>query len=201
MISAVILAAGRAERMGEQKLFLPLGGKPVLQWVLESALASDLDEIICVTRDFAPVRRQITVSDERLIWLLNYAADRGQSTSVITGLWAANQQCEGVMFLVGDQPLVSKDLINSLIDKFYDSSAAIVAPKFDGEARNPVLFRRKLFPELLKLTGDRGGRVLLEKHRRKTALVEWPEELPFLDLDVPEDYERLKGLAQPAITD
>jgi molybdenum cofactor cytidylyltransferase len=201
MISAVILAAGRAERMGEQKLFLPLGGKPVLQWVLERALASDLDEIVCVTRDFAPVRRQITLTDERLFWLLNYAADRGQSTSVIAGLWAVNQDCDGVMFMVGDQPLISKELINALIDKFDDDSALIVAPKFNGEPRNPVLFRRQLFPELLKLTGDRGGRALLEKHRRKTALIEWPEEHPFLDLDVPEDYERLKGLAQLAIAD
>ena len=200
MISAVILAAGRAERMGEQKLFLPLGGKPVLQWVLESALASDLDEIICVTRDFAPVRRQITLTDERLFWLLNYAADRGQSTSVIAGLWAANQDCDGVMFMVGDQPLISKELINALIDKFDDDSALIVAPKFNGEPRNPVLFRRQLFPELLKLTGDRGGRALLEKHRRKTALIEWPEEQPFLDLDVPEDYDRLKRLAQEPVT-
>ena len=200
MISAVILAAGRAERMGEQKLFLPLGGKPVLQWVLESALASELDEIICVTRDFAPVRRQITLTDERLFWLLNYAADRGQSTSVIAGLWAANQDCDGVMFMVGDQPLISKDLINALIDKFDDDSALIVAPKFNGEPRNPVLFRRQLFPELLKLTGDRGGRALLEKHRRKTALIEWPEEQPFLDLDVPADYDRLKRLAQEPVT-
>jgi len=194
MISAVILAAGRAERMGEQKLFLPLSGKPVLQWVLESALASDLDEIICVARDFGPVRRQINLTDERLFWLLNYAADRGQSTSVIAGLWAANPESDGVMFLVGDQPLVSKQLINSLIEKFDDSSDLIVAPKFNGEARNPVLFRRELFPELLKLTGDHGGRALLEKHRKKTALVEWQDELPFLDIDLPEDYERLKGL-------
>jgi len=200
MISAVILAAGRAERMGEQKLFLPLSGKPVLQWVLESALASDLDEIICVSRDFGPVRRQITLTDERLFWLLNYAADRGQSTSVIAGLWAANSECDGIMFLVGDQPLISKELINSLIENFDDSRALIVAPKFNGEARNPVLFRRQLFPELLKLTGDRGGRALLEKHHKQTALVEWQDELSFLDIDLPEDYERLKGLAQPAIT-
>lgn len=199
MISAVILAAGRAERMGEQKLFLPLGGKPVLQWVLETALASDLDEIICVTRDLGPVRRQITLTDERLFWLLNYAADRGQSTSVIAGLWAANQECDGVMFIVGDQPLISKELINSLIEKFNDGSALIVAPKFNGEARNPVLFRRELFPELLKLTGDNGGRVLLDKHRKKTALVDWQDELLFLDIDLPEDYERLKGLAQQVV--
>jgi molybdenum cofactor cytidylyltransferase len=201
MISAVILAAGRAESMGEQKLFLPLSGKPVLQWVLESALASDLDEIICVTRDFGPVRRQITLTDERLFWLLNYAADRGQSTSVIAGLWAANSECDGVMFLVGDQPLISKQLINSLIEKFDDSSALIVAPKFNGQARNPVLFRRQLFPELLKLTGDRGGRALLEKHHKQAALVEWQDEQPFLEIDRPEDYAKLKELAQPAIAD
>jgi molybdenum cofactor cytidylyltransferase len=116
-------------------------------------------------------------------------------------LWAANQASDGVMFLVGDQPLISKELINSLIEKFDDSSALIVAPKFHGEAHNPVLFRREMFPELLKLTGDRGGRALLEKYRKKTALVDWQDELPFLDIDLPEDYERLKELAQPAITD
>jgi molybdenum cofactor cytidylyltransferase len=194
MISAVILAAGRADQMGEPKFFLPLGGKPVLQWVLQSALASQLGEVICVVRDLGAVRRQIRIADERLFWLLNYAADRGQSTSIIAGLWAANPSSEGVMFLVGDQPLIRKELIDTLIEKFEDGSAAIVAPKFNGKARNPILFRRELFPELLNLSGDRGGRSLLEKYRRQTALVDWNEELPFLDIDVPADYERLKEL-------
>ncbi|HET7004012.1 MAG TPA: nucleotidyltransferase family protein [Candidatus Binatia bacterium] len=195
MISAIILAAGRGERMGESKMFLPLGGKPVLQWVLESALASDLDEVICVTRELNAARRQINVADERLFWLLNYAADRGQSTSVIAGLWAANPASDGVMFLCGDQPLVRLELINALIEKFEDTAAWIVAPKFNGEVRNPILFHRKLFPELIQLTGDHSGRPLLEKHKRKTALLEWPEEVSFLDIDVPKDYERLKQLA------
>lgn len=195
MISAIILAAGRGERMGESKMFLPLGGKPVLQWVLESALASDLDEVICVTRELNAARRQINVADERLFWLLNYAADRGQSTSVIAGLWAANPASDGVMFLCGDQPLVRLELINALIEKFEDTAAWIVAPKFNGEVRNPILFHRKLFPELIQLSGDHSGRPLLEKHKRKTALLEWPEEVSFLDIDVPKDYERLKQLA------
>jgi len=180
--------------MGEPKLFLPLGGKPVLQWVLESALASDLDEVICVARELISVRRQIALTDERLFWLLNYAADHGQSSSVITGLWAANPASDGVMFLCGDQPLVPPELINTLIEKFDDTSAWIVAPSFKGEVRNPILFHRKLFPELLKLTGDRDGLPLLDKHKRKTVFIDWPEELPFLDLDVKEDYERLKQL-------
>ncbi|TMA96415.1 MAG: nucleotidyltransferase family protein [Deltaproteobacteria bacterium] len=195
MISAVVFAAGRAQRLGEEKLLLPLRGKPVLQWVLESALASDLDEIVCVTRELASVRRQLNLSDERLFWLTNYAADRGQSTSVISGLWATNPKSDGVMFLVGDQPLIRKELINSLIEKFRTGWAWIVAPSFNREPRNPVLFRRNLFPELLQLSGDRGGRVLIEKHRNKTALVEWKDETPFLDIDVHEDYERLKEMA------
>jgi len=195
MISGVVLAAGRAQRLGEEKLLLPLRGKPVLQWVLESALASDLDEIVCVTRELASARRQLNLSDERLFWLTNYAADRGQSTSVISGLWATNPKSDGVMFLVGDQPLIRKELINSLIEKFRTGWAWIVAPSFNREPRNPVLFRRNLFPELLQLSGDRGGRVLIEKHRNKTALVEWKDETPFLDIDVHEDYERLKEMA------
>ena len=181
--------------MGEPKLFLPLGGKPVLQWVLESALASNLDEIICVARDLAPVRRQIKLADERLFWLLNYGADGGESTSLIAGLWATSPESDGCMFLLGDQPLIRKELINSLIEKFDQSSALIVAPKYKGQARNPVLFRRELFPDLLKLTGDRGGRALLEKHRNKTMLIEWKDEAPFLDIDGAENYERLKELA------
>lgn len=195
MISGVVLAAGRAERMGEQKLLLPLGGKPVLQWVLESALASDLHEVICVVRDLAAVPQQISHVADRLCWLVNYAADRGQSTSVIAGLWAVEPKSDGALFLVGDQPMVPSELIDAMIDRFETSSAWIVAPSFKGQTRNPVLFRRNLFPELLRLTGDQGGRVLIEKNGDKTALVEWDNEVPFMDLDVREDYERLKHMA------
>jgi molybdenum cofactor cytidylyltransferase len=195
MISAVVLAAGRAERMGEQKLLLPLNEKPVLQWVLESALASSVHEVICVVRDLKAVRQRIMLRHHRLHWLVNYAADRGQSTSVIAGLWAIEPRSEGALFLVGDQPLVRKDLLDALIQRFEQSSALIVAPSFKGQARNPVLFRRELFPELLRLSGDRGGRFLIEKHKSRTDLLEWQQEMPFMDIDVREDYERLKELA------
>jgi molybdenum cofactor cytidylyltransferase len=82
-----------------------------------------------------------------------------------------------------------------LIERFEQSSALIVAPSFKGQARNPVLFRRELFPEILRLTGDRGGRFLIEKHKSRTEYVEWQQEMPFMDIDVREDYERLKELA------
>jgi molybdenum cofactor cytidylyltransferase len=180
--------------MGEQKLLLPVRGKPVLQWVLESALASDLHEIICVVRDLEAVRQRISLIDERLYWLTNYAADRGQSTSVIAGLWGIDFKSDGALFLVGDQPMIRRELIDALIERFDSSDAPIVAPVYGGESRNPVLFRRTLFPELLRLTGDRGGRSLIDKYRKKAAFVECDDGLPFIDIDVQEDYDKLKSL-------
>jgi molybdenum cofactor cytidylyltransferase len=180
--------------MGEQKLLLPLAGKPVLQWVIEGALESDVREVICVVRDLEFARRHVSVVDDRLFWLMNHAADRGQSTSVVAGLWATDPKSAGVLFLVGDQPMIRKELIDSLIARFSSTAASIVAPGFQGQPRNPVLFRRDLFPELIKLTGDRGGRVLIEKHRDKTEIVDWTDETPFMDIDVREDYDKLREL-------
>ena len=140
MISSVVLAAGRADRASEQKLLMPLRGKPVLQWVLENALASALHEIVCIVRDLQAVRRKISLVDERLYWLTNHAADQGQSTSVIAGLWAIDPKSVGALFLVGDEPMVQHELIDSLVERFKTTNALIVAPNFQGQARNPVLF-------------------------------------------------------------
>jgi molybdenum cofactor cytidylyltransferase len=194
MISSVVLAAGRADRAREQGLLLPLRDKPVLQLVLESALASDLHEIVCVVRDLEAVRRRISLVDERLYWLTNQATDQGQSGSVIAGLWAIDPKSDGALLLMGNQPMVRRELINSLVERFENTHALIVAPSFQGQTRNPVLFRRDLFPQLLQLTGDQSGRVLIEKYRKKTALVEWNNEVSFMGIDVREDYEKMKVL-------
>jgi len=191
MISAVVLATRRAQRIGEPEFFLPLNGKPALQWLLESALASVLGEIVGVFDDLKFARRQINLVDDKLFWLVN-SAERGQSATVITGLWAIHPKSDGVMFLDGDQPFIRKDLIDALIEKFYESSALIVAPSFDGKTRSPILFHRELFPELLNLTGDRRERLLLRGREKFTALVQWKEELSFVRLKDYQDRERVR---------
>jgi molybdenum cofactor cytidylyltransferase len=179
MISAVVLAAGRGDRASEQKVLLPLRDKPVLQWVLESVLASDLHEIVCVVRDLEAVRRRISLVDEGLYWLENPTADQGQSSAVIAGLWGVDPKSDGTLFLLGDQPMVRHELINSLVERFENTNALIVAPSFRGQIHNPILFHRDLFPKLLQLTGDQSGEIIIQKYRRKTSLVEWNDEVFF----------------------
>ncbi|MBI2997259.1 MAG: nucleotidyltransferase family protein [Deltaproteobacteria bacterium] len=180
--------------MGQQKLLLDLRGKPVLRWVLEAALGSELDEVICVVREPKEIQERIFLGHDKLRWVTNEKAKEGQSTSVIAGLRAINAKSDAALFLVGDQPLVKTDLINGLIGLFKKSRSLIVAPTFRGQTRNPVLFQKDLFPELLELTGDRGGRGLIEKYRGEVAALDWNEEMPFLDMDKWDDYEKLKRL-------
>jgi len=195
MISAVVLASARVETTAEQKSLVPFQGKPPLQIVLECALASELDEVVCVADELESARRHIKLVDDRLLWLKNDAPGRGRSKAVIAGLWAVNPTSDGAMFLFSDQPFVGKELINALIDRFKTNTAPIVAPCLNREPRNPVLFRRPLFPELLQLTGDRDGQSLLDVHREHADLVDWPDEASFLCLEASNDDKRLKNPA------
>ncbi len=191
MISGIVLAAGAAKRMGQQKLLLDFQGKPVLSRVLEAVLASQLYEVICVVRELKQIRQKILLGDDKLRWHTNEKAHEGQSTSVIAGLKAISPKSEGALILVGDQPLVKTELINSLIDLFNKNPSLIAAPTFQGQTRNPVIFHRDLFSDLFKLTGDRGARGLIEKYKAKAAFLDWDDESPFLDVDTWEDYEKL----------
>jgi molybdenum cofactor cytidylyltransferase len=191
MISGIILAAGEAKRMGQQKLYLNFRDKPVLQWALEAALSSELDEVVCVVRELKEIQQGISLKHDKLRWICNKKADEGQSTSIIVGLKSISPQSEAALFLVGDQPLVNPELINSLIELFKKTDSLIVAPTFQGQTRNPVLFHSNLFPEILELRGDRGARGLIEKYREKAVFLEWKDQTSFLDLDTWEDYEVL----------
>lgn len=195
MISAVVLAAAQAQLSNDPKFFLPLRGKPVLQWILESALAADLGEVVCVTHDLKTARKQIALTDKRLFWLMHYASDGHHNSSMIAGLWAINPRNDGALFLRGDQPLIRANLIDALVGRFAAGSTTIVAPSFNGEPRHPILFGRELFPELIQLRGDRTANALIEKYREQTALIECKDGNSFLGLDANENLERIQELA------
>ena len=89
-----------------------------------------------------------------------------------------------------DQP-VGVDVINSLITAYQQGGHAIVAPVYDGVRGNPVIFDRRLFPELMMLTGDRGARDLIDRHT--DALIAVPFAFPPpVDIDTQEDLQKLQ---------
>jgi molybdenum cofactor cytidylyltransferase len=60
----------------------------------------------------------------------------------------------------------------------------------NGQRANPVLFDRRVFQDLMTLTGDVGGRKVFSKYQ--VAYLPWQDESLLLDVDTQEDLQRLR---------
>ena len=93
------------------------------------------------------------------------------------------------VFLLVDQPQVTKSVLKALVEKHAEGLFPVVAPMVIDQRANPVLFDRVTFPDLMDLEGDVGGRAILHKHR--VEYLPWHDDRLLLDVDTPEQYQRL----------
>ena len=197
MIAALILAAGQSSRMGEHKMLLPLLGKPLLLHAVDHALAAEFDEIIVILGHHANAVRA-ALAEHRVRIVENPDYQQGQSTSVRAGIAALAPATEAVIILLGDQPLVKPAILKSLMQAWQHSNKSIVAPFYGGQRGNPVLFARALFPELLNVTGDQGGREVLQRHASEIEPLQIDDADAAQDLDTWQEYQALlKRLRHP----
>lgn len=190
-VAAVILAAGAGRRFGGLKQLALWRGRPLLAHVIEAVLASQVEEVVLV----AGYEAERVTAFVRANWpdlriANNLRWSEGQSTSVHAGLRALSAQVGAALFVLADQPRLSAEVINALLQRRRETFAPIVAPAYAGLRGNPVLFDRDLFPELLATTGDVGGRALIEKYRQQVAWAAFGAEAAPGDIDSPEDLLR-----------
>lgn len=191
-VAAIILAAGASARMGRPKQLLPFGGKPMLRRVVETVLASPAEMVFVVLGHRAEEMRAALAGLPVQV-VFNSDWERGLSSSLRAGLKALPPYVRAALFVLADQPNLTASLLARLIAHHRQSGAPIVLPISRRERGNPVLFDRTLFPELMSLEGDVGGRMLIERHPNLVAGVEISyEEMP-ADIDTPEDYFSLRG--------
>lgn len=190
MVSAVILASGYGKRMGRNKLLMPFKEKPLVEHVIDEVLKCSFDDITLVARDEEVIELG---KSKDLKTIINKEAHKGQSQSVKLGVLNSGE-AEAYMFFTGDQPFINKALIEKLIRNFYDYRDFIIVPRHEGGRGNPVIFPEKFKEELLSLEGDQGGRVIIQKYIDKVYFVDIEDKSLFLDIDTPEDYERLVNM-------
>ncbi|MEO8973157.1 MAG: nucleotidyltransferase family protein [Ktedonobacteraceae bacterium] len=206
--AAIILAAGSSSRMGagRHKLLLPLNERPVLAHVIEAALASQARPVVVVLGHQAEqVRAQLGSynTDSAITYVENPDYLQGMSTSMWVGLTYLQSQMnaeitgvDSALILLGDQPLVTPRMLDTLIDTWYTTGKPIVAPLYDWKRGNPTLFAASLFPELLQVTGDEGGRSVVERHKHELATVELSDAVANYDVDTWEAYQQVVELWQ-----
>lgn len=184
-VSAVVLAAGLAQRMGAVKQLLPLRGKPLLEHVLDTLRVSDVREIVVVLGDAADeIRQRVSFASEKIV--INDAYREGMASSLRAGISAIDPASEAALIVLADQPFVRPDTINRLIAE----PCAIAIPTYNGTRGNPVLIGRPLFPEVQQLSGDVGCRQLFSAHAEEIVKVPVDDPGVLIDFDTPEDLEK-----------
>ncbi|MEA3351240.1 MAG: nucleotidyltransferase family protein [Chloroflexota bacterium] len=190
-VAGIVLAAGGASRFGEPKQLLLWHGRALVWHVADKAVEAGLSPVIVVGGDYMESLRS-SLAGLAVSLIHNPHWKQGQSTSVRAGVGAVPASGMGAMLLLADQPQIPVTLIRKLMQIHASDGAPIVAPRVQNQRANPVLFDRVVFDDLMKLSGDIGGRKLFSKY--KPEWVTWHDTSILLDVDTREDYRELLDL-------
>ncbi len=189
-VTAVLLAAGASARMGQTKQLLPWGDTTMLGQVIANLQASAVNEIVVVTgHDRDKTTAIAEKAGVKTVHNPDYEAG-GMLSSLQAAVNYLPTNRGAVLVALADQPLVEPGVINRLLEAYWQGSGQIIAPAYDGERGNPVLFDRHHFPELLALPWGEAPRTLLKRHTQAVTLVPVDSAAVLLDLDTQQLYRR-----------
>jgi len=186
-ISAIVLAAGKSERMGTSKPLLTIGGSTFLNIIIESLKRAGLEEIIIVLGYKAEEIRSHLPTGVKSVVNENY--ERGQLSSLKVGLRLLPSDTDGFLMVLVDHPLVAKATYRAIIE-LLAKGAPIVLPKYKGKRGHPVGFSTAYIKELMDAPEDIGARFVIKNNI--DSLVELPVEdrNVCFNINTVEDYER-----------
>jgi len=192
-VSAIVLAAGTASRMGSQKQLLKLGEKTLLEHTLENLRAAkQVSEIVVVLGAAAEEIRPLVGTQGGTKVAVNEAFADGMGRSLQCGLKALDERAEATLVVLADQPLVKAETMDSLIDDYRANRPQILIPMHRGFRGNPVLLDRSVFPEIAGLKGDTGCRAIFGDHLENIRKLDVEDVGVLLDADRPRDLETLR---------
>lgn len=194
LVGLMILAAGASTRMGTPKQLLPFQGRSLLRHTADVAIASQCYPIIVVLGAHAE-RIKPEVDCLALHIVENKRWAEGMGTSIQAGiaqLSALSQNIEAVVIVLCDQPFVSSQLIDQIVEAYRSTHKAIVASEYAGIPGVPALFSHTLFAELMKLDASVGAKHIIQKHSHNVYRV--PFSKGAIDIDTPKDYEHLQEM-------
>jgi molybdenum cofactor cytidylyltransferase len=190
MISAVLLTAGESRRMGKFKQLLRLGDKTFVEHCVDNLLASRAGEVVVVTgHRESDVRRAI--GDRPVRFAYNPEYQSGMASSIMCGVQAVCERSSACLLALVDQPRVSSNVIDRIIETYEKAQALIVIPTSEGKNGHPILLDLSLKKEILVMDTDRGLRPVVRAHLGEIVWVEVSDHRVLEDCDLPEDYERI----------
>ena len=210
-VGCVIMASGLSRRFGTNKLLADFCGQPMLCRAFDATATPGIAARIVVTRS---EEVQALCRAQGVPVLLHSLP--GRNDTVRLGLSALLEQLpelSGCMFLPGDQPLLRRETVEAMTERFCHEQPSPTEWQKETEreifrlgfrVRNdpspltgsPVLFEKGLFQELLTLPQGMGGSVLLRKYPAHVHTVYIADRNELADADTPEALAQLEALAR-----
>jgi CTP:molybdopterin cytidylyltransferase MocA len=189
-VHILILAAGASSRMrGADKLLQPVAGQPMLRHIAEVALGTGCPVTVALPLD--QTAREAALAGLALQKLPVPDAAKGMSRALVRGIaaLAGAGPDDGLMVLPADMPGFTTAALAGMIEEFAaDRQSILRGGTTDGQPGHPVIFPRAFWPELSRVTGDEGGRAVLQAHEGRVRVIPLPGRMAILDLDTPEDW-------------
>ncbi|MGO7363480.1 nucleotidyltransferase family protein [Rhizobium leguminosarum] len=189
-VAIVILAAGKASRMGaggKHKLLAEFDGVPLVRRSALTALGADAASVIVVT---GHRRSEIEAALDglALTFIANPNYARGMASSLIAGFSSRDaDSAEGILVMLADMPGISTTHLDALISAFRNAGGeAVVRAVSRGKPGNPVILPRSLRQAVLGLEGDVGARDIIATSGLPVLDVD-VGDAALLDLDTPEE--------------
>ena len=174
--------------MKSAKQLLEWRGEYLINHVVKEILESQIDELFVILGNRYDEISKVIDPRPKIVnntgWII------GKSSSIKMGVISAEKTSDGVIFFLVDQPFINKAIINTLISKFQNSKDNIIVPRVGGCLCNPVLFGKKYFEKLMRLSGEQGGKEIINK-ANDVRWVDWEDKKLLLDIDTEENYINL----------
>lgn len=191
-VAGIVLAAGTSTRMGRNKLFMELEGETLVRRTVRRVAKAGVDPLIVVLGHEADRVRE-ALDGVGFQAVLNAEYERGVNSSLRAGIHAASETAaQAAIIVLADMPFVTTEMIAMLVEIYRRGDAPLVISDYDGVNAPPMLYDRSLFPELAASEGQGCGKHVVKRHRHEAAAASWPSEA-LIDLDAPEDYDRVKA--------
>lgn len=197
-IACIILAAGLSSRMGQSKLLLDWGDKSVIQQVSEQATnANYQDVVVVIGHEKSSVEN--AVRNLLISVVVNADYETGEMLSSLkVGIRYIqnNLDVSAVAVMLGDLPLMTTDLHNTMIDAHI--SGKITIPTYEGKRGHPIIFDTQFWDDILRLDATSAPREVIQKNHSQAAIINITSDAIYRDIDTPDAYQaclELAGLA------
>ncbi|MBM3136712.1 MAG: nucleotidyltransferase family protein [Chloroflexi bacterium] len=190
--AGILLAAGGSRRLGEPKQLLRIHGNYLINHMIGIIRSAGIDELVVVLgSSYEKISEAISDGDIDLI--RNPEWEEGISSSIRKGLEKINDSIDAAIIFVVDQPFLSKDILERFISFYEKHDPEILVTRVGEHIVHPVLYKRRIFEQLKKLEGDKGGKQIF--NRNTISHFDLEDKHLLIDIDTGDDlniFEKLQ---------